>query len=244
MTGAGSGIGRATALAFGRAGFSVILVGRRVEPLDAVAAEICRQGAEAVGWPCNVVEPSQVEALFADVSAKFGRLDVLFNNAGVGVPKASFEDIDLRHWKRVIDVNLTGAFLCAQQAFRLMKTQSPGGGRIINNGSVAAHSPRPHGAAYTASKHGVTGLTKSLSLDGRRYNIACGQIDIGNVATDAVAQSMTDGLLQANGQISAEPTMELDVVANAVLFMAQLPLEANVQFMTVIATKMPFIGRG
>jgi NAD(P)-dependent dehydrogenase (short-subunit alcohol dehydrogenase family) len=243
VTGAGSGIGRAVSLALADAGFAVALAGRRVERLEFVAGEIAARGGRALVCPCNIAEPEAVEALFAAIRQGFGRLDLLFNNAGVGAPKVPLEDLEFRHWKRVIDVNLTGAFLCAQQAFRVMKSQQPQGGRIINNGSVSAHSPRPLGIAYTASKHAVTGLTKSLALDGRPFDIACGQIDIGNAATDS-ADTLIRGVVQADGRTAPEPVMDLAAVADAVVFMAGLPLGANVQFMTVLATKMPFIGRG
>jgi NAD(P)-dependent dehydrogenase (short-subunit alcohol dehydrogenase family) len=243
VTGAGSGIGRAAAVALAGAGFRLALLGRRIEPLQAVAAEIAAKGGEAMPIACNVVEAAQVDAAFAAIAARFGRIDLLFNNAGTGAPKVPFEDLELRHWNRVIDVNVTGSFLCAQRAFRIMKDQSPQGGRIINNGSVSAHSPRPLGSAYTASKHAVTGLTKSLSLDGRPYGIACGQIDIGNAET-AMAETLARGAQQADGRVMPEPIMPLQSVADALLFMAKLPLSSNVQFMTVMATKMPFIGRG
>ena len=243
VTGAGSGIGRAAAMALAGVGWQVALAGRRLEPVQAVAAEIVAAGGSAVAIQCNVASESEVDALFATIADRFGRLDLLFNNAGIGAPKVPFDQLEARHWRRVIDVNLTGSFLCAQRAFAMMKAQDPRGGRIINNGSVSAHSPRPHGAAYTASKHGVTGLTKAITLDGRAFDIACGQIDIGNAST-AMGDVIARGVEQANGAILAEPVMDLSVVADAILFMARQPLDANVQFMTVMATKMPLIGRG
>lgn len=242
VTGAGGGIGRAAALALAGAGYAVALAGRRLQPLEETAAA-APPGAEVLVHAADVADSDAVAALFAAVKDRFGRLDVLFNNAGGGAPPVPLEELSLEAWRRVVDVNLTGAFLCTQQAFRLMKAQQPRGGRIINNGSISAHSPRPRSAAYTATKHAVTGLTKSTSLDGRPYDIACGQIDIGNAATE-MTRRMADGVPQANGEIAAEPVMDVQVVAEAVLFMAQLPLDANVQFMTVMATKMPFIGRG
>ncbi|MDO8299505.1 SDR family oxidoreductase [Lacisediminimonas sp.] len=242
VTGAGSGIGRAVAAALMNEGYRVVLAGRRSQPLEETAA--------AGGTPDNalvcqadVSDPHSVQELFAQVRAKFGRLDVLFNNAGIFTPGASLEDVSLEQWRSSVDVNLTGAFLCTQQAFRIMKAQDPMGGRIINNGSISAHAPRPNSVGYTATKHAMTGLTKSTSLDGRKYNIACGQIDIGNASTD-MTDKMKKGVMQANGSIEAEATMDLQHVARAVVYMASLPLEANVQFMTVMATKMPFIGRG
>ena len=238
VTGAGSGIGRATALALAGAGFTVVLAGRRLEPLEAAAVE-----AGGVAITSDVRDPESVAALFAEIDARFGRLDVLFNNAGLGAPGVALEDITLEQWSAVVETNLTGAFLCTQGAFRLMKRQSPHGGRIINNGSLSAMTPRPRSAPYTATKHAITGLTKSTSLDGREHNIACGQIDIGNAATDMAAR-MTTGVPQADGTIASEPTIDPADVARAVVFMATLPLNANVQFMTVMATKMPFIGRG
>jgi NAD(P)-dependent dehydrogenase (short-subunit alcohol dehydrogenase family) len=243
VTGAGSGIGRAAALALAGAGYRIALLGRRLEPLQMVEAEIAARGGDALPIACNVADAAKVDAAFAMVVERFGRIDLLFNNAGTGAPKVPFEDLELRHWQRVIDVNVTGSFLCAQRAFRMMKNQSPRGGRIINNGSVSAHAPRPLGSAYTASKHAVTGLTKSLALDGRPYDIACGQIDIGNAET-SMAETLARGAQQADGRIVPEPIMPLQSVADAVVFMARLPLSANVQFMTVLATKMPFIGRG
>ncbi|MBC7167783.1 SDR family oxidoreductase [Phenylobacterium sp.] len=241
VTGAGSGIGRACALALHAAGFSVVLAGRRREPLEAAAAALPAE--EVLVHPADVSDEAQVAALFAAVRARFGRLDLLFNNAGTGAPPVPLEELSAKAWRRVVEVNLTGAFLCTQAAFRLMKDQDPRGGRIINNGSISAHSPRPRSAAYTASKHAITGLTKSTSLDGRAYDIACGQIDIGNAATEMTA-AMAGGVPQADGALKPEPVMDVARVAEAVVFMAGLPLEANVQFMTVMATKMPFVGRG
>jgi NAD(P)-dependent dehydrogenase (short-subunit alcohol dehydrogenase family) len=243
VTGAGSGIGKHIALALLRNDYSVVLAGRRVAALEETVAAAGALGAHALAVPTDVSDPASVKALFEKIREQFGRLDLLFNNAGIFTKSASLEDVDFAQWKASVDVNLSGAFLCAQEAFRIMKTQTPGGGRIINNGSIAAHVPRPNSVAYTATKHAITGLTKSASLDGRKYNIACGQIDIGNAATD-MTERMEQGILQANGQIAVEPTMAVENVANAVLYMASLPLDANVQFMTVMATNMPFIGRG
>jgi NAD(P)-dependent dehydrogenase (short-subunit alcohol dehydrogenase family) len=242
VTGAGSGIGRASALALHRAGFALVLAGRRAEEL-ARTADQAQGGPEVLAVPTDVSDPESVAALFAQVKTHFGRLDVLFNNAGTGAPPVPFEDLDLKTWKRVVDVNLTGPFLCTQGAFRIMKAQTPKGGRIINNGSISAHAPRPRSAAYTATKHAITGLTRSTSLDGRAYDIACGQIDIGNAATEMTAR-MSQGGPQADGSMAVEPVMDVQAVADAVVYMASLPLSANVQFMTVMATKMPFIGRG
>jgi NAD(P)-dependent dehydrogenase (short-subunit alcohol dehydrogenase family) len=242
ITGAGSGTGRATALAMLAAGFSVTLAGRRRERLEETAA-LAGPGAWSLVVPTDVREPASVDALFARTQQTFGRLDVLFNNAGVGAPAVPLEDLAFEAWRAVVDVNLTGMFLCTQAAFKLMKAQDPRGGRIINNGSISAHTPRPNSAPYTASKHAVAGLTKSTALDGRKYNIACGQIDIGNAATD-LTERMLAGVPQANGTMLPEPRMDVDHVAQAVLHMAQLPLEANVLFMTIMATKMPFVGRG
>jgi len=243
VTGGGTGIGRAVALALAREGYSVIVAGRRKEPLEAVVAEGSKLGARMLGVPTDVSDPKSVRALFDTTVEKFGRLDLLFNNAGSGAPPVPLEDVTFEQWKSVVDVNLTGAFLCTQEAIRTMKNQQPRGGRIVNNGSISAHAPRPNSAPYTATKHAITGLTRSTSLDGRKYDIACGQIDIGNAATE-MTQGMVSGVPQANGEIAVEPRMELELVARAVLYMASLPLEANVQFMTVMATKMPFIGRG
>ena len=241
VTGAGTGIGRAVALAFLREGYSVVLAGRRVELLESVAAESGSGNALAVAT--DVGNPESVNALFARIGEKFGRIDVLFNNAGVSGIGKGFEDIDFEHWQNIVNVNLTGSFLCAQGAFRMMKDQQPQGGRIINNGAISAHAPRPNSAPYTSTKHAITGLTKSISLDGRKYNIACGQIDIGNALTELSAR-MAKGVPQANGEIAIEPMMDVTEVADAVVHMASLPLSTNVQFMTIMATKMPFVGRG
>jgi NAD(P)-dependent dehydrogenase (short-subunit alcohol dehydrogenase family) len=240
VTGAGSGIGRAVALALAKAGYTVVLAGRRLPQLEQVAREA---GSGATGMTADVTDPASVDALFARIHKDFGRLDLLFNNAGVSAPPAPLEDLPFDQWRSVVDTNLTGAFLCTQAAFRLMKTQQPRGGRIINNGSVSATAPRPRLVAYTASKHAVSGLTKATSLEGRAYDIACGQIDIGNTATD-MASAMTSGTLQADLSIKTEPVFDVKYVADAVVYMAGLPLEANVLFMTVMATKMPFVGRG
>jgi NAD(P)-dependent dehydrogenase (short-subunit alcohol dehydrogenase family) len=242
VTGAGSGIGRAVALAFLKAGDTVVLAGRRREPLESVCG-MAGAGKNFLAQPTDVADPAQVAELFETTVRTFGRLDVLFNNAGRGAAPVPFEDIDLNTWNEVVAVNLTGAFLCAQHAVRQMKVQDPRGGRIINNGSISAHSPRPNSAPYTATKHAITGLTKSIALDGRAYDIACGQIDIGNAATPLTA-AMSQGVPQADGRVVPEPVMDVQAVADAVLMMAALPLSANVQFMTVMATKMPFIGRG
>jgi NAD(P)-dependent dehydrogenase (short-subunit alcohol dehydrogenase family) len=241
ITGAGSGIGRASAVALAQAGFTVILVGRRSGPLEAAAADV---GHDAFALPCDIRDAESVASVFAEIEARFGRLDLLFNNAGVGAPAVPIEDLGLESWAAVIETNLTGAFLCAREAFRIMKRQSPRGGRIINNGSISASVPRPHSAPYTAAKHGITGLTRSTSLDGRAYDIACGQIDIGNAATALAEPMRTTGVLQADGTIQREPTIDPADVARAVVYMATLPLDTNVQFMTVMATKMPYIGRG
>ncbi len=243
VTGAGTGIGRAVALAFLADGYRVALAGRRKEPLDQTVVMAGAAGAQALAVPTNVADPTSVRALFARVDSAFGRLDVLFNNAGVGAPAVPLEDLTFEQWKNVVDINLTGVFLCTQEAIKRMKAQTPRGGRIINNGSISAHAPRPNSAPYTSTKHAITGLTKSTSLDGRKYDIACGQIDIGNAHTELAAR-MASGVPQANGQVAIEPLMDVQHVASAVLYMASLPLEANVQFMTVMATKMPFVGRG
>jgi NAD(P)-dependent dehydrogenase (short-subunit alcohol dehydrogenase family) len=243
VTGAGSGIGRAAALALLREGYAVVLAGRHAETLNRTAADAGDASAKALPVVADVSDPASVHALFKKTKEHFGRLDLLFNNAGTGAPPLPLEDLTFEQWRRVVDVNLTGPFLCTQAAFRLMKEQTPQGGRIINNGSISAHAPRPNSAPYTATKHAVTGLTKSTALDGRKYNIACGQIDIGNAATDMTAP-MRDGVLQANGQIAVEPTMDVENVARAVVYMAGLPLDANVLFLTVMATRMPFVGRG
>jgi NAD(P)-dependent dehydrogenase (short-subunit alcohol dehydrogenase family) len=243
VTGAGSGIGREAALALLREGYSVVLAGRRKEALEETAARGGGSGGRALAVPTDVSDPASVAALFARTKETFGRVDLLFNNAGTNAPPVPFEDLTFAQWKTVVDVNLTGMFLCAQEAFRLMKSQTPRGGRIINNGSISAHVPRPNSAPYTATKHGVTGLTRSISLDGRKHDIACGQIDIGNADTDMAAKMKT-GVPQANGAIAVEPMMEVGDVGRAILFMAGLPLGANAQFLTVMATTMPFIGRG
>jgi NAD(P)-dependent dehydrogenase (short-subunit alcohol dehydrogenase family) len=243
VTGAGSGIGRAVSLALGSAGYSLVLAGRRAEALERTAASAAVSGGRILCVPTDVTDPAAVRALFAAPREAFGRLDVLFNNAGANAPAIPLEDLLYEQWMQVVAVNLTGAFLCAQEAIKLMKAQDPGGGRIINNGSISAHAPRPHSAPYTATKHAITGLTKSISLDGRRHNIACGQIDIGNAATE-MTERMTAGVPQANGATAVEPRMDVRHVADAVLYMANLPLDANVQFLTVMATNMPFIGRG
>jgi NAD(P)-dependent dehydrogenase (short-subunit alcohol dehydrogenase family) len=243
VTGAGSGIGRAVSLALGSAGYSLVLAGRRAEALERTASSAAVSGGRILCVPTDVTDPAAVRALFATTREAFGRLDVLFNNAGANAPAIPLEDLRYEQWMQVVAVNLTGAFLCAQEAIKLMKAQDPGGGRIINNGSLSAHAPRPHSAPYTATKHAITGLTKSISLDGRRYNIACGQIDIGNAATE-MTERMTAGVPQANGATAVEPRMDVRHVADAVLYMANLPLDANVQFLTVMATNMPFIGRG
>jgi NAD(P)-dependent dehydrogenase (short-subunit alcohol dehydrogenase family) len=242
VTGAGSGIGRAVALALVKEGWSVALAGRRAEPLAKTADE-AGAGDRALAVPTDITDPDSVARLFAKAVQAFGRVDLLFNNAGMSAPGVAFEDLTVEQWRTVVDTNLTGAFLCTREAFRVMKAQSPRGGRIINNGSISAQSPRPNSAPYTATKHAITGLTKSTSLDGRAYDIACGQIDIGNAATEMTAR-MADGVRQANGTMMAEPRMEVSHVARAVVYMASLPLESNVQFMTVMATKMPLIGRG
>ena len=243
VTGAGSGIGRAVTLGLLGRGYAVVLAGRRQDRLDAVVEEGGRHRDRAVAVATDVGDPASVRRLFDTVRSRFGRLDVLFNNAGTSAPAVPFDELTFDQWKAVVDVNLTGMFLCAQQAFALMKAQSPCGGRIINNGSISASVPRPNSAPYTASKHGVTGLTKSISLDGRAYDIACGQIDIGNAETPMTAR-FTKGTLQANGEIRPEPLLGISHVVDAVLFMTGLPLDANVQFLTVMATRMPFIGRG
>ena len=243
VTGAGSGIGKAAAVALLHNGYRVAFAGRRREPLEQAIAAAGAHAARGLAVPTDVADPASVAALFEQVKAAFGRLDVLFNNAGVGAPAINMEDLTLAQWKNVVDINLTGSFLCTQQAIRIMKDQDPRGGRIINNGSISAHAPRPNSVPYTATKHAITGLTKSTSLDGRKYDIACSQIDIGNAATDLAAR-MASGVPQANGQIAIEPLMDVGHVASAVVYMASLPLDANVQFMTIMATKMPFVGRG
>ncbi|WP_341708478.1 SDR family oxidoreductase [Halopseudomonas sp.] len=243
VTGAGTGIGRATSIALLKAGYHVALTGRNADKLQRSLEGLGELANNALVITSDVRDPASVKALFDQVQSTWGRLDVLFNNAGTGAPPLPLEDLPFEHWQATIETNLTGAFLCTQQAFRLMKAQSPMGGRIINNGSISATTPRPNSAPYTSSKHAMTGLTKSTSLDGRKYNIACGQIDIGNAATE-MAAPMARGIPQANGEIAVEPTMDVEHVAQAVVHMAELPLETNVQFMTIMATKMPFIGRG
>ena len=243
VTGAGTGIGRQTALALLEAGYSVALAGRRAEPLEETVTQAGPAGSRMLAVATDVGDPASVAALFAKTKDRFGRLDVLFNNAGMSAPPVPLEELTFEQWTAVVDVNLTGAFLCTQAAFRIMKDQTPKGGRIINNGSISAHAPRPLSAPYTATKHAITGLTKSTSLDGRKYDIACGQIDIGNAATE-MTEPMKNGIIQADGSIAVEPRMNARHVADAVVFMAGLPLDENVQFMTIMATKMPFVGRG
>jgi NADP-dependent 3-hydroxy acid dehydrogenase YdfG len=242
ITGAGSGIGKETALAFLNNGYSVALAGRRPDALESTIKEAGDKASHAIVVPTDVADPSAVKNLFSKTQEAFGRIDVVFNNAGFG-RTAAIEDLTLEQWKSVVDVNLTGTFLCIQEAFRIMKSQNPRGGRIINNGSVSAHAPRPNSAPYTATKHGITGLTKSASLEGRKYDIACGQIDIGNAKTET-ASRISRGVPQADGSIKSEAMMNVREIANAVLYMASLPLDANIQFMTIMATKMPYIGRG
>jgi NAD(P)-dependent dehydrogenase (short-subunit alcohol dehydrogenase family) len=242
VTGAGTGIGKAVTLTLLRDGYRVALAGRRREPLELTAAE-SGDPARTLVVPTDVSDAGSVQALFTAVEEHFGRLDLLFNNAGIFVPGLEIDALTVEQWRAVVDINLTGSFLCAREAFRMMKTQCPRGGRIINNGSISAHAPRPHSTAYTTTKHAITGLTKSIALDGRRYDIACSQIDIGNARTE-MAAPMAKGVPQANGQIAVEPLMDLAHVASAVRYMASLPLDTNVQFMTIMATKMPFVGRG
>jgi NAD(P)-dependent dehydrogenase (short-subunit alcohol dehydrogenase family) len=243
VTGAGTGIGRESSLALMRDGWTVVLAGRRREPLEGTAAQGEKIGARSLVVPADIADPAQVQALFAETKETFGRLDLLFNNAGGGAPAGPLEDLPYEQWKRVVDINLTGSFLCTQQAIRIMKDQSPRGGRIINNGSISAHAPRPGSVAYTATKHAITGLTKTTSLDCRKYDIACGQIDIGNAATE-MTDRMARGIIQANGTIAVEPRMALEDVGRAIVFMAGLSLDSNVQFITIMATNMPFVGRG
>jgi NAD(P)-dependent dehydrogenase (short-subunit alcohol dehydrogenase family) len=243
VTGAGSGIGRAAALALLREGYAVVLAGRRADALKETASAAAPAGSRALVVPTDVANPEAVKELFAKTVAAFGRLDVLFNNAGIGSPSVLLEEFSIEKWRQIVDINLTGAFLCLQAAFRMMKEQSPRGGRIINNGSISAHTPRLNSAPYTATKHAITGLTKSAALDGRKYDIAVGQIDIGNAETHMTAK-MKEGVLQADGSLAVEPTMDVESVARGVVYMASLPLDANVLFMTVMATKMPYVGRG
>jgi len=245
VTGAGTGVGRAVAIALAKAGYNLVLAGRRKEPLDAVAAEINAIGQQALGVPTDVSQRQSILDLFAKTKASFGRLDVLFNNAGIGAPPVPLEDLPFETWQNVVNTNLTGMFLCTQEAIKIMKAQNPQGGRIINNGSISAHAPRPFSVAYTATKHAVTGLTKSTSLDTRKYNICCGQVDIGNAITPMTARMVEgEGVPQANGTMMVEPRMNADNVGAAVVYMASLPLDANVLFMTVMANNMPFVGRG
>ena len=243
VTGAGSGIGKCVAVALARNGYSMVLAGRRKEPLEAATIDVRQAGSQSLAVSTDVGDPASVRHLFAKTKDAFGRLDLLFNNAGIFGPAVPLEELTYEQWKSVVDTNLTGTFLCTQEAFKMMKSQEPRGGRIINNGSISAHAPRPNSAPYTSTKHGVTGITKAASLDGRKYDIACGQIDIGNAATE-MAEGMKKGVPQANGAIAVEATMDPADVARAVVYMASLPLDANVQFITVMATKMPFIGRG
>jgi NAD(P)-dependent dehydrogenase (short-subunit alcohol dehydrogenase family) len=242
VTGAGTGIGKAASLALLQEGYAVVLAGRRKDALESVARE-AKPGARVLAVPTDVGDPTSVRALFARTKEAFGRLDLLFNNAGIGAPAGPLEDLPYEQWKAVVDTNLTGSFLCTQEAIKIMKSQDPRGGRIINNGSISAHAPRPGSVAYTSTKHAITGLTKTTALDGRKYDIACGQIDVGNAATPMTAR-MTKGVPQPNGTTMAEPVMDVENVARAVVYMASLPLDANVLFMTVMATKMPFVGRG
>jgi len=244
VTGAGSGIGRAVSLALVKEGWSVALAGRRAEQLDTTAGQAAVADRTLV-VPTDVTDPDSVARLFARTVEAFGRIDMLFNNAGMSAPGVALEDLTVEQWRKVVDTNLTGAFLCAQAAYRVMKSQSPRGGRIVNNGSISAHAPRPNSIGYTATKHAITGLTKSISLDGRKHDIACGQIDIGNAATEMTDRMVQgQGVMQANGSMAIEPRMDVQHVADAIVFMSKLPLESNVQFMTIMATKMPFVGRG
>ena len=243
VTGAGTGIGKHSALALMREGYAVVLAGRRKDLLEATAAEGKSTGAATLVVPTDVADPESIRALFAKTKDTFGRLDLLFNNAGIGAPPVPLEELPFEKWKAVVDTNLTGAFICTQEAIKIMKDQTPRGGRIINNGSISAHAPRPFSVAYTSTKRAITGLTKSTSLDGRKYDIACGQIDVGNAATE-MTERMKKGVPQPNGLVEVEPTMDVQNVARAVVYMASLPLDANVMFLTVMATKMPFVGRG
>ncbi len=243
VTGAGSGIGKAVAVTLLKDGYSVALAGRRADALAQAVKEAGDAGSRALAVPTDVGNPASVHALFARAKERFGRLDLLFNNAGTGAPGIPLEDLTYEQWQNVVNVNLTGIFLCTQEAIRIMKAQTPRGGRIINNGSISAHTPRPNSAPYTATKHAVTGLTKSTALDGRKHDIACGQIDIGNALTEMAAR-MAKGVPQANGEVAVEPLMDVQRVADAVLHMASMPLDANVLFLTIMATKMPFVGRG
>ena len=243
ITGASAGIGKASAVALLKAGYSVAFAGRRQAELEAAVASAGEDASRGLAVVTDVSNPASVKALFDKTVAAFGRVDVIFNNAGIGAPPVLLEDITVEQWKAVVDTNLTGSFLCTQEAFRVMKAQTPRGGRIINNGSISAYAPRPNSAPYTSTKHAITGLTKTTSLDGRKYDIACSQIDIGNAATE-MTERMTKGVLQPNGEMMVEPRMDVQHVANAIVHIANLPLDANVQFMTILATKMPFVGRG
>ena len=243
ITGASAGIGKASAVALLKAGYSVAFAGRRQAELEAAVASAGEDASRGLAVVTDVSNPASVKALFDKTVAAFGRVDVIFNNAGIGAPPVLLEDITVEQWKAVVDTNLTGSFLCTQEAFRVMKAQNPRGGRIINNGSISAYAPRPNSAPYTSTKHAITGLTKTTSLDGRKYDIACSQIDIGNAATE-MTERMTKGVLQPNGEMMVEPRMDVQHVANAIVHIANLPLDANVQFMTIMATKMPFVGRG
>ncbi len=243
VTGAGTGIGRAAAVALLQQGYAVVLTGRRREPLEETAAQAGPASERALAVPADVSDPASVAALFAQAKEAFGRLDLLFNNAGISAPPLPLEDLSYAQWKSVIDINLNGAFLCTQEAFKIMKSQAPRGGRIINNGSISAYAPRPDSAPNTASKHGITGLTRSTSLDGRKYDIACGQIDIGNAATE-MTDAMETGIMQAHGSVAIEPRFDVEHVADAIVYISNLPLDTNVQFMTIMATNMPYIGRG
>ncbi|MEC7836498.1 MAG: SDR family oxidoreductase [Chloroflexota bacterium] len=243
VTGAGTGIGKSSVLQLLGDGYSVVLAGRRVEPLEETISEAGVDDSRAIAVPTDVGNPESVANLFEKAEATFGRLDVLFNNAGIGSPRMNMEDLPVEDWQRVVDTNLTGSFVCAQHAIRIMKNQSPQGGRIINNGSISAYTPRPDAVAYTATKHAITGLTKQISLDGRKYNIACSQVDVGNAATPMTAR-MQGGVLQANGETMAEPTFNVEHVGETVLYISNLPLDANIQFVTIMATQMPYVGRG
>ena len=243
VTGASSGVGRATAIALMKAGYTVVLAGRRKEALEATAAQGKASGGKSLVVPTDVTDHASVKALFAKTKESFGRLDVLFNNAGMGAPAVPMDELTYEQWKKVVDTNLTGPFLCTQEAIKIMKAQSPRGGRIINNGSISAHTPRPNSAPYTSTKHAITGLTKCTALDGRAHDIACGQVDIGNAASE-MTERMKSGVPQADGSTKVEPVMAAEHVANAVVYMASLPPDANVLFLTVMATKMPFVGRG
>ncbi len=243
VTGAGTGIGRAVALALAGEGYATVLAGRRAEALQEVGDQVAGAGGNALAVPTDVTDPESVRNLFARAADAFGRVDLLFNNAGIGAPPIPLEELTFEQWRAVVDTNLTGAFLCTQAAFRIMKGQQPRGGRIINNGSISAHTPRPNSAPYTATKHAISGLTKATALDGRQHDIACGQIDIGNAATEMTAP-MVQGVAQADGRVAPEPRVDVEHVARAVVYMAGLPLDANVLTMTVMATKMPFVGRG